>query len=197
MTKNKTLKNLTCLAATLVICVSFLGAAETASARSRDNRADSNWYIDLSYTPAEFLVILPLTSYSASAGYVAPKGGIKIGGGMSASDFFTASFAEVRLFPGNTFNIPLKIKWNELNRDALLSDELFSEENLGETSRQNLDEALDEFTADSYVSYTIGLANEWQNKGGLYLGIEWFGFETAGGFLPRIRLFQFTLGYSN
>ena len=192
MTENKTLKNLVCLAVTLIICGSFLGAAETATARSRDNRDNSDWYIDLSYPVVE---ILPLTGYSLSAGYVIPKGGIKIGGGVAASDFFTASFAEVRLFPGNTFNIPLKIKWNELDRDALLSDDLFSEDTLGENLHADFIEALAEVPG-KYVSYTIGLANEWQNKGGLYFGIEWLGFET-GGFLPRIRLFQFTLGYSN
>ena len=119
-----------------------------------------------------------------------------MGGGVSSSNFFTANFLEARLFTGNTFNIPLKIKWNEFDRNALLSDERFSEEGLGKNLFEDLNEALDRFSEDTYVSYTFGLASEWQNKGGVVVGVEWLGFET-GGFLPRVRLFQFTLGYSN
>ena len=65
MSENKALRNFICLAVTLVICGSFLGAAETAAADSRDNRDNSNWYVDLSHTPWEFLLVLPLTSYYA------------------------------------------------------------------------------------------------------------------------------------
>ena len=181
MTENKTLKNLVCLAATLAICGSFLGAAETATARSQDNRADSSWYIDFTYPTVE---LLPLTGYSVSGGYVVPKGNIKVGGGASASPFFTAGFAEARFFAGEVFNIPLKIKSNTFDRDALGS----------QFAQDIIDDILE--IPDNYLSFTFGLASEWQTKGGFVLGTEWLGFE-VGGSLPRIRLFHFTLGYSH
>ena len=100
-----------------------------------------------------------------------PKGGhVKVGGGVAASKFVAATFAEVRLFPGNTFNIPLKIKWNEIrldesDRKTLLEDSGLNEDTLGEDLHADFTGALEDFTVDSaYVSYTLGLASEWQKK---------------------------------